>query len=155
LHNDDLILDDGLSVIGVESSIIDCTKDNPGLLRPGAITLEMIEKTTGFEIPLDIARSVLRSSGLLESHYSPKAKVVIDIGAGPGDGFIAFANIPTPIGAIRLASPENIEEYARVFYQALRMGDHKGLNKISIIQPTGEGLAAAVRDRSFKAAAGK
>jgi L-threonylcarbamoyladenylate synthase len=155
LQTEDLILDGGLSVVGLESSIIDCTKDYPVVLRPGAITTEMIENTTGYTTPFNQAKSEIRTSGLLESHYSPKAMIVISEAAEPGDGFIALANIPTPTGAVRLASPENIEEYARALYGALREGDQKGLKKIKIIQPEGDGLALAIRDRSGKAASGK
>jgi L-threonylcarbamoyladenylate synthase len=155
LQTEDLILDGGLSVVGLESSIIDCTKDYPVVLRPGAITNEMIENTTGCTTPFNQVKSEIRTSGLLESHYSPKAMIVISEAAEPGDGFIALANIPTPTGAVRLASPENIEEYARALYRALREGDQKGLKKIKIIQPEGDGLALAIRDRSGKAASGK
>ena len=153
LQTEDLILDGGLSAVGLESSIIDCTKQYPVILRPGAITTGMIENTTGYKTPFNQAKSEIRTSGLLESHYSPKAKVVIDETAEPGDGFIALANIPTPIGVIRLASPENIEEYARALYRALRAGDQKRLKKITIFQPDGPGLAEAIRDRLSKAAA--
>jgi L-threonylcarbamoyladenylate synthase len=153
LQIEDLILDGGQSEVGVESTIIDCKKNNPVVLRPGAITNVMIENTTGFKVQFN--QNEIRASGLLESHYSPKAKVVIDETAEPGDGFIALANIPTPTGVIRLASPENIEEYARDLYGALRAGDQKGLKKIKIIQPKGDGLALAIRDRSGKAASGK
>ena len=153
LQIEDLILDGGQSEVGVESTIIDCKKNNPVVLRPGAITNKMIENTTGFKVQFN--QNEIRASGLLESHYSPKAKVVIDETAEPGDGFIALANIPTPTGVIRLASPENIEEYARDLYGALRAGDQKGLKKIKIIQPKGDGLALAIRDRSGKAASGK
>ena len=152
LQIEDLILDGGQSEVGVESTIIDCKKNNPVVLRPGAITNKMIENTTGFKVQFN--QNEIRASGLLESHYSPKAKVVIDETAEPGDGFIALANIPTPNGVIRLASPKNIEEYARVLYGALRAGDQKGLKKIKIIQPRGDGLALAIRDRSGKAASG-
>jgi L-threonylcarbamoyladenylate synthase len=155
LQIEDLILDGGQSEVGVESTIIDCTKDNPVVLRPGAITNKMIENATGFKVQFNQNKNEIRTSGLLESHYSPKAKVVIDETAEPGDGFIALANIPTPTGVIRLASPENIEEYARALYGALRSGDQKGLKKIKIIQPRGDGLAVAIRDRSGKAASGK
>ena len=155
LQIEDLILDGGQSEVGVESSIIDCTKDSPILLRPGAITSDMIENITGLKVQFNQNKNEIRASGLLESHYSPKAKVVIDETAEPGEGFIALANIPTPTGVIRLASPENIEEYARVLYGALRAGDQKGLKKIKIIQPKGDGLALAIRDRSGKAASGK
>ena len=155
LQTKDLILDDGQCKVGIESSIIDCTKDYPVVLRPGAVTAEMVEKTTGIKILLDSGKIAIRTAGLMESHYSPKAKVSIESAVGLGDGFIALANIPTPKGAIRLASPKNIEEFAKIFYHALREGDHKGLKKIKVIQPDGDGLAVAIRDRSGKAAAGK
>jgi L-threonylcarbamoyladenylate synthase len=155
LQESDLILDGGQCLVGVESTIIDCTKDHPVVLRPGAITAEMIKQTTGVKIYSESAKIKIKASGLLESHYSPKAKVVIGTTAEPGDGFIAMANLPTPIGAIRLASPVNIEQYARDFYLALREGDRRELKKITVIQPDGEGLAAAIRDRCEKAAAGK
>jgi L-threonylcarbamoyladenylate synthase len=155
LQTEDLILDDGQCAVGVESSIIDCTKNYPVVLRPGAITIEMIATTSGVNLQLNQEKSDIRASGLLESHYSPKAQVVLSTSAEPGDGFLALAQIPTPPGVIRLASPENIEEYARVFYQALREGDQKGLKKITVVQPDGSGLAIAIRDRAGKAAAGK
>ena len=155
LQTEDLILDGGLSAVGVESSIIDCTKQYPVILRPGAITTEMIEKTTGFQVQLELEKSKIRASGLFKSHYSPVAKVVLGTYAQPGDGFIALANIPTPIGAIRLASPENIEGFARVLYGSLRAGDQKGISKIVVMQPIGDGLALAIRDRLGKAATKK
>ena len=155
LKESDLVLDGGQCLIGVESTIVDCTKEYPFVLRPGAVTAEMIEQTTGFKIFSDIAKDKVRASGLLESHYSPKAKVVIGTHSESGSGFIAMANFPTPKGAIRLASPENIEQYARDFYLALREGDRRQLKNITVIQPDGEGLAAAIRDRCEKAAAGR
>jgi len=155
LNESDVILNGGQCIVGIESTIIDCTKDHPVVLRPGAITAEMIEQTTGIKVYSDPAKIRIKASGLFESHYSPKAKVVIGTATEPGNGFIAMANLPTPIGAIRLTSPENIEQYARDFYSALREGDKKELKKITVIQPDGEGLAAAIRDRCEKAAAGK
>jgi L-threonylcarbamoyladenylate synthase len=155
LGNEDLILDDGQCEIGVESSIIDCTQVNPAVLRPGAITNEMIEQVSGLKILLKSEENEIRAPGLLESHYAPKANVILGMAAKPGDGFIALTEVPTPIGAIRLASPASIEDYARDLYKALRLGDQYGLNRISVIQPEGTGLAVAIRDRLGKAASGK
>ena len=154
LRDEDIILDGGVSAIGLESTIIDCTKVHPVVLRPGAVTFEMIEKATGIENPSiqNPEELKIRASGLLESHYSPKAKVVVGRAAEPGEGFIALANIPNPPGTIRLASPSTIEEYARIFYDALRTGDKIGLKKITVYQPDGNGLALAIRDRLAKAA---
>ena len=154
LGRKDLILDDGQCEIGVESSIIDCTQVNPVVLRPGAITKEMIEEVTGLTVSLKANESEIRASGLLDSHYAPKAKVFLGLSAQPGDGFIALDQIPTPIGSIRLASPASIEDYARDLYKALRMGDQFGLSKIYVVEPEGSGLAIAIRDRLGKASSG-
>jgi L-threonylcarbamoyladenylate synthase len=148
----DLILGDGDCEVGVESSIIDCTKEYPIVIRPGSITIEMIENLLGPNLKLDNKISEIRTSGQKGSHYSPRAKVVISNHADPGDGFIALANTPTPKGAIRLASPNSNEEYAKVIYKALRLGDQQGLRKIVVLQPNGDGLAVAIRDRLVKAA---
>ena len=152
LQTTDLILDGGQCLVGVESTIIDCTSDHPAILRPGAITAEMIEQTTSFKIFSSISNFKIRASGLLESHYSPKAKVILGANAEPGDGFIAMANLPTPIGAVRLARPQDIEQYAREFYSALREGDRRGLKKIVVVEPQGSGIAEAIRDRLYRAA---
>ena len=101
------------------------------------------------------AKSEIRVSGLLESHYAPNAKVILSAATKPGDGFIALADVVTPIGAIRLASPASIEDFARDLYKALRLGDQYGLKKICVVEPEGAGLAVAIRDRLSKAASGK
>ena len=155
LGSKDLILDGGQCTIGVESSIIDCTKATPVVLRPGAVSIEMIESAAGFESLGNSIESDIKTSGLLDSHYAPKAKVSLGVRTEPGDGFLAIAEIPTPIGTVRLASPKSNEEYAQVLYSALRLGDQLGLMNIVVIEPTGKGLALAIRDRLNKAASGK
>ena len=157
LHPEDMILDGGPSLVGVESTIIDCTRQSPAILRPGAITAAMIEESTGLIVRDGIAGEAdsseeIRVSGSLESHYSPRAKVVLDHLAEPGEGFIAIATIPTPHGAIRLSAPKSVEQYARDLYAALRLADTQGLTKIAVMQPEGDGLAAAIRDRLKRAA---
>ena len=147
----DVILDGGPCQVGVESTIIDCSSDTPQILRLGAITKEMIAESTGLLV-IDEPTSDIRVSGSLESHYSPSAKVVLDTNPETGDGFIAIDSIPTPAGAIRLAAPSSIEGYAREIYSALRFADAQGLTKVCVIQPEGDGLAAAIRDRLKRAA---
>ena len=147
----DVILDGGPCQVGVESTIIDCTSDAPQILRLGAITKEMIAESTGLLV-IDEPTSDIRVSGSLESHYAPSAKVILDTDPESGDGFIAIDSIPTPAGAIRLAAPSSIEGYAREIYSALRFADAQGLTKVCVIQPEGDGLAAAIRDRLKRAA---
>jgi len=120
LSGNDVLIDGGVSEVGIESTIIDCSGVNPKILRPGVILKEQVEKVCG-----------------LPSRAS----------------FFAMAEIETPTGAIRLGSPSTIEEYAKNLYSVLRLADQKGLKRISVVQPSGDGLAIAIRDRLSKAAA--
>lgn len=149
LDSNDLILDGGQCQIGVESSIIDCTKSFPKVLRPGAISEEQI--TEIIELDLSSKPTDIRVSGSFKSHYAPNAKVLLDQTPAPGDGFIALKNIPTPQGAIRVGEPLNIEEFAKNLYSNLRRVDELALEKVVVIQPQGLGLAVAIRDRLKKA----
>lgn len=159
LSERDLVLDGGPSDVGLESTIIDCTSVSPRILRPGAITIEMIEEVTGIDASKSVDQEsdeskqvVIRVSGSLENHYAPKAKVFLDKHPIAGSGFIALKDIETPIDVIRLAEPKSVEEFARVLYSALREGDHQNLDSIYIAQPNGDGLAIAIRDRLARSA---
>jgi L-threonylcarbamoyladenylate synthase len=162
LSDTDLVLDGGPSVVGVESTIIDCTGELPRILRPGAITIEMIEEVSTLKVlnatenkSEDFKIETIRVSGSLENHYAPKAKVFLDEWPSPGSGFIALDSIDTPVEVIRLAAPISVEDFARVLYSALREGDHQKLDSIYIAQPTGQGLAIAIRDRLSRSAKGR
>jgi L-threonylcarbamoyladenylate synthase len=153
LSGKDFVLDGGSSEVGIESTIIDCSGEVPNILRPGIISKEQVEEVSGLQSIYDNSGSKVKTSGLLISHYSPVAEVVLDGKTSPADGFFAMAEIQTPTGAIRLGSPATIEEYAKSLYSVLRLADQKGLKRISVIQPSGGGLAMAIRDRLSKAAA--
>ena len=149
----DLILDGGLSLVGVESTIIDCTSELPKILRPGAITEEMIMVTTNLSV--EKSGGKIRVSGSLEKHYSPRAKVILDIEPKAGDGFIAISSIKTPDGVIRLAEPRDDEDFARLLYSALRKADDSSLARVIVQQPVGGGIAIAIRDRLLRASRGR
>ena len=151
LSDSDLVLDGGACDVGVESTIIDCTSDAPRILRPGAITEEMIEYSTGLDV-LDSDGVAIRVSGSLESHYSPLAKVLLDQSPLSGQGFVAMADVATPDGVVRLAVPKTHDEFARILYSALRAADEQGLSTVVVAQPVGNGIAIAIRDRLKRAA---
>jgi L-threonylcarbamoyladenylate synthase len=151
LGSDDLILDGGDSEIGVESTIIDCSRALPRILRLGAITEAMIREVSPIDLDNDL--NEIRVSGSLTRHYSPKAKVITDRAALAGEGLIALSSVLTPQGVIRLAEPKNVTEYARLLYSALRDGDSRGLTTIVAVPPEGDGLAAAITDRISRASA--
>jgi L-threonylcarbamoyladenylate synthase len=169
LADSDQILDGGACDVGVESTIIDCTGAAPRILRPGAVTAQMIEASTGLTVGSRFVLSdedlpgilingkvvdapEIRVSGSLDSHYAPLAKVLLCETPTAGQGFIAHADIQTPEGVVRLASPHSDEEFARILYSALREADAQGLAEVVVMQPIGIGIAIAIRDRLQRAA---
>ncbi len=150
----DLIIDGGQSLIGLESTIINCTQNFPTILRPGAITTAIIYDLLGITVNLksNSASNKIKAPGLLDSHYSPVAKVILSGIPMSGDGYIALTTFKTPSGVIRLASPNNNEEFARVLYQALRLADHKKLQRVFVVPPVGDDIAVAICDRLQKSA---
>jgi L-threonylcarbamoyladenylate synthase len=155
LSKDDLVLDGGACAVGVESTIIDCTGLLPRVLRPGAISTEMIEEVTGLRAMSVDGVDAIRVSGSLENHYAPAAKVLLCEVPIAGQGFIAHKNIETPFGVIRLASPGDDEEFAQILYSALREADAQGLLEVVVVQPIGIGIGVAIRDRLARAANGR
>jgi L-threonylcarbamoyladenylate synthase len=165
LGDADQILDGGPCEVGVESTIIDCTGDVPRILRPGAVTVAMIEESTGLVVGSSneqagkkaadgsvVDGEQIRVSGSLDSHYAPVATVVLDQSPVAGQGFIAMADVATPDGVVRLAAPKSDDEFARVLYAALRAADELGLQTVVVAQPAGDGIAIAIRDRLKRAA---
>ena len=151
LADADQILDGGPCQVGVESTIIDCTGDFPRILRPGAVTAEMINESTGLLVVDAEENAEIRVSGSLDSHYAPVAEVVLDQSPVAGQGFIAMADVATPDGAVRLAAPKTHDEFARVLYAALRSADEHGLTAVVVEQPAGDGISIAIRDRLKRA----
>jgi L-threonylcarbamoyladenylate synthase len=155
LSENDQILDGGPCSVGVESTIINCTQNKPSILRPGAITKEMIEDSLGITIDLYTSYSEsiqIKAAGLLESHYAPNAKIFLTGLPISGDGFLALNSFATPVGAVRVAAPKTNEEYAQVLYEAFRFADFKGLERVFVIPPIGGGIAVAINDRLIKSA---
>ena len=158
LQPEDQVMDGGPCSVGVESTIIDCTGDVPRILRPGAITEEMIKESTGLSAIMTKSSEEsenIRVSGSLEKHYAPAAKVLLDQTPVAGQGFIAASRRVTPTGVTRLAAPKNADEFARDLYTALRKADELGLQEVVVEQPIGDGIAIAIRDRLSRAARGR
>jgi L-threonylcarbamoyladenylate synthase len=154
LTKDDLILDGGESLIGIESTIVDCTQNIPRILRPGGVTSTMIEQIVGV-VMCTASKSLLLNKikvpGLMESHYAPRAKVLLKGEPSHGDGLIALSNINTPKGVQRLAAPINNEQFAHQLYRALRAADERNLQNVYVVPPAGDDIAIAINDRLNRA----
>jgi L-threonylcarbamoyladenylate synthase len=118
----------------------------------------MIKDSTGLAPlqPTDTKEvEVIQVSGSLEKHDSPSAIVILDTAPMAGHGFIALSERKTSEGDIRLAQPKYTEEFARDLYAALRKADELGLAEVVVVQPQGDGLAIAIRDRLERASKGR
>jgi L-threonylcarbamoyladenylate synthase len=151
----DQILNGGNSRIGIESTIIDCTGNQPKILRPGFITKEQIESISGVLCDSESQSNKIRVSGTFEKHYAPNCKVLIGAQIIDGAGFLALREIDTPKDMFRVGSPSSVEEFARVLYSSLRAADHKELKSLVVVPPEGNGLTVAIMERLFKASQGR
>lgn len=156
LNDGDVVLDAGPCVVGVESTIVDCTGDRPVILRPGKVTAQQVIEATGLELGI---KSEVRAPGTLASHYAPSARVVVakesgihELTADARVGVIALSSLATPAGLVRLCAPRTVEEYASSLYRAFREADSLELTEVVVVPPPGEGLAEAIRDRIHRAA---
>ena len=152
LTDEDVALEGGSSLVGVESTIIDATGSEPIILRHGGITAEDIESI----VQLSQSESDVRAPGTLTSHYAPNKQLRLMtqselLETQPG-ALIAMRDVETPIGFNRIASPANANEYAQILYSSLRDADKSKEPVIYAVPPTGGGIAAAIRDRLNRAA---
>jgi len=153
LNPKDMILNDGQSKFGIESTIINCIGNKPLIMRPGNITQEIIQATVKLNVSNYLDFGFIKAPGLLKKHYSPKVKVILNCVAKPGDGLLALSEIPTPPGVIRLATPKNIDEFAKLLYSIFRKADSLNLKKLIVILPDEKGICLAIKDRVTKAGA--
>ncbi len=160
-----LVLDGGPCPVGIESTIVDATRDHPVLLRPGMIGLDALERITGLRVGLrDDAAP--RASGTLESHYAPAARVRLMSGEqirtaldllGPEARHIAvYARHPVPARSSAVTvrrMPDAADACARELFAVLRELDRPDVRLIWVETPPAEAAWDGVRDRLERAAA--
>jgi L-threonylcarbamoyladenylate synthase len=167
LGEDLLILDGGECAVGIESTIIDCTRGAPVLLRPGHITRPQIEAACGRTV-LDkdaVAQAAPRASGTLESHYAPRAKVrlmsaqAIDaklLALGPHANNLGVWSAKQPVagaGVLWHEQSQTAEQAAHDVFSVLRALDARGVQQIWVQLPPDTPDWEGVRDRLQRAAA--
>jgi L-threonylcarbamoyladenylate synthase len=149
-----MILDDGPTPFGLESTVIDLSREAPALLRPGAITLEALTELLG---PIALTGSTLpKSPGMLASHYAPRLPVrVAATEARPGEALLAFGP-DTPPGfteVLWLSRSGDLTEAAANLFAMLRRLDRPSFTGIAVMPIPEHGLGRAINDRLRRAAA--
>ena len=153
----DLILDGGPCEIGIESTIVDLSRDRPVLLRPGRISTEDIAATLG-ATPEPRDRSAPRAPGTLESHYAPRKPLRLvagdqwERGARQNRAVLSFRARPAGEKcAMWIRASTDPQRYARDLYSNLRALDASGRDEILVEEPPASAEWAAVRDRLARA----
>ena len=162
-----LVLDGGACEVGIESTIVDCTRGAPVLLRPGQITRVQIEQVCGQALkdPATLAQPAPKASGTLESHYAPRAKVRLMDAAtlaqrlqalGPHANNLGLWSRQPPEGGAGVLWRQQAAEArtaAHDVFAVLRDLDARGVQQIWVELPPDTPEWEGVRDRLRRAAA--
>lgn len=167
-----LILDGGACTVGIESTIIDCTRGAPVLLRPGQITREQVQAACGLRLlgKEELEAPAPRASGTLEAHYAPHAKVrlmegralqtALDVLGQEFDGgqatIAVYARSILRVPSAKVLyrrMPDDAAAAAQQLFAVLRDFDAQGVKLIWVEAPPPSSDWEGVRDRLQRAAA--
>ena len=163
-----LILDGGECRVGIESTVLDLTSDTPVILRPGAVTAEMLALVLGIVPGSGKVIGIARSPGMKYEHYAPNAEAYAARDAASAAEFydkcaaegrrpvLLFDDVhAAELGAReRISLGGDVEDFMRSVYAALRLAERD--HDVIIVQTLeGGGRAASVMNRVMKAVGGK
>ena len=157
-----LVLDGGACEVGLESTIVDLSRGEPVLLRPGAISREDIHSVLG-KYPLQRDEGAPRASGTLEAHYAPRTPLTLVTSRTLEEEVRNLSNVAvlarrdTPRHALVtmwIAAPHDATRYGHDLYANLRRLDASGARRILVEAPPDMPEWEAVNDRLGRAAAG-
>lgn len=149
------VVDGGPCLVGIKSTIVDLSSEHPRILRPGAITTEMLAR----HLPLadTVAAAAPRVPGALASHYAPRTpcyRIPAELAEAPfpGQRTGLLAQRPTNWPVAKFwPMPSQPEDYARALYAALHEADASRCDILLIALPPDEPAWAAIHDRLRRA----
>lgn len=135
----DIIIDSGETFFGVESTIIDATRETPILLRPGPFTVEELQEKIGIRVEVPkVARGISEAEkalapGMKYRHYAPKAKMVLVAGKDLEEivGKVVAISKKERVKSVVLATDETMEYYAQEKIDAISLGTRKNLYSVA------------------------
>jgi len=166
-----LVLDGGACDVGIESTIVDCSRDAPVLLRPGMLNVSQLSAASGVSVLNAFAASAVKTPaapGTLASHYAPRARVrlmtIEQMRAHLHDAKLPIAlwartsvhslePQPLPDGLLQFQMPADAAQCAHDLFAQLRTMDALGVQEIWIETPPDGEAWEGVRDRLQRAAA--
>jgi L-threonylcarbamoyladenylate synthase len=146
-----MILDEGPTSEGVESTIAAPETDRIRLLRPGPVTAAMLEEATGLPVMAESGHAKIEAPGQLESHYAPSKPVRLNaLRAEKDEYLIGFGLMPCHMN---LSSDADVRQAAANLFAALHLADASAEARIAVAPIPDEGIGAAINDRLRRAAA--
>jgi L-threonylcarbamoyladenylate synthase len=162
----DVILDGGPCRVGIESTIVDCTTDEPEVVRPGGVTYEELDRVLAAPVGVWLGERTVAAPGTLAAHYAPNAAVVVV--DEPSDARVLVRTALRGDQRVAILAPEQIDDlppsvtslapagdpasYAAVLYDRLREADRMGIDLVIAVPPPDRDIGRAVRDRLRRAA---
>lgn len=158
----DVVLEGGRCDVGIESTIVDLSGETPVLLRPGAVTVAMLEDVLGTPVRM-AGEGATPAPGRKPSHYAPRARVLLASDAEAvslarsfacGGARVGLLSVRPPLdpAVVWLGLPDDPAQQARQLYQRLRDADALGLDVVIAVPPQGDGITQALQDRLRRAA---
>lgn len=145
-----LVLDDGPAAVGIESTIVAVEPGRLRLLRPGSVTIAMLEEASGLSVETGTSGSI-EAPGQTASHYAPSKPVRLNaVTARAGEFLIGFGPIA---GDATLSSAGRLDEAAARLFDLLHAADQSPAIAIAIAPIPHDGLGLAINDRLKRAAA--
>jgi len=146
-----MILDEGPTSEGVESTIVAPETDRIRLLRPGPVTAAMLEEASGLPVIAGGINAQIEAPGQMESHYAPSKPVRLHaLKAEKNEFLIGFGLMPCNFN---LSSDADLREAAANLFAALHLADASAANNIAVAPVPEEGIGIAINDRLRRAAA--
>ena len=145
-----LIINGGKSKIGIESTVIDLTKD-PKILRPGIIGPEIINRV--MKVSISKKNLKIKSPGMLKKHYSPGIPILLNQKTfNKKHAFITFGKkYKNSKNFFNLSKKSDLKEAASNLYKTFRKIKKKGFKKIYVVKIPNQGPGIAINDRLKRA----
>ena len=166
-----LVLDGGACDVGIESTIVDCSRDVPVLLRPGMLSVSQLSEACGVSVLNAVEASSIKTPaapGTLASHYAPRARVrlmtieqmrahlhdaKLSLATWTRTSLLSVEQAALPEGVKHFPMPSDAAQCAHDLFAQLRSMDALGVQEIWIETPPDGEAWAGVRDRLQRAAA--
>ncbi len=148
-------LEGGLSLVGLESTVIDLTSRKPVILRPGSITKEALEEVIGSIAEGDHTTSI-KAPGQLKKHYAPSIPIRLNaIDVKEDEALLAFGShiLRGAKYTINLSEKGDLAEAASNLFRFLHELDHKKFSAIAVMPIPNVGIGKAINDRLMRASA--